>query len=199
MSKTFEVKYLVLPDFVFNNEKLTLASMKIYAFIHNYRMPEFFYGNEKLAALFNYSERTISRAITQLEEEGYIKSRFDGRKRFIDDLYFTHRVDKNVYSESPNMSMQSQAGDSTPMSTLPQASTAESNKNNLIKKDEETFEGDPKDSEAFEAWKAAKKNKKQNKGRGVFAGRGYQQPPFPKRNDYQEAPKKGVAMGEDIP
>ena len=137
MNKTFEVKYLVIPDFVFNNEKLTLSAMKVYAFIHNYRMPEFFYGNDRLAELFNCSIPTITRAISQLEEEGYITTTFDGRKRFIQDNYVTHRVIKIDEADSSPMITPPQAGDSSSMITLNEASTAhlirKDNKNNLSK------------------------------------------------------------------
>lgn len=196
MAKTFQIKYLVLPDFVFNNDNLTVTSMKVYAFIHNYRMPEFFYGNDRLAELFNCSVPTITRAISQLEKEGYITTKFDGRKRFIQDNYITQRVIKFDEADSSPLITQLQARDSSSLISLPQAETAEANKNSLIKKNSENFGEDLKDSEEFEAWKAAKAQKKQNKGRGVFKGRGFS-PSSEPRPPYQKKERSAV-FAEDV-
>lgn len=202
MAKKFKINYLVVPDFVFNNERLTYMSAKVYSFIHNFRMEEFFYGNERLAELFGCSERSISRAITQLEEEGFITTRFDGRKRFIEDQFITHRLDKNVYPESPKLSSQSQAKASPTLSTLPQASTAEANKNNLIKKPMENFvdEKNFKDKNWLEAKKARSEKKKSGKGSGFGTrSRFPTKDRSPYRNDYQDnPPKKGGIDATDI-
>jgi len=194
MAKTFNIQYLVLPDFVFNNEKLSLISMKVYAFIHNYRMPEFFYGNERLAELFDCSESSITKAISQLKAEGYITTTFDGRKRFIEDLYVTHRVVKFSDSESEGITMEPQAGESEGITTLNQASTAGANKNNLIKKSMENLVDE--EEYADKGWLEAKRNRKENKGRGVFQGRGF--PPKPGSTPRYEKKERTGVHAEDV-
>lgn len=109
-------------------------SAKVYAFIHNFKMEEFFYGNERLMELFRCSEPTITRAISQLEKEGYISTRSDGRKRYITDNYFTQRVIKNDYPESSKVITPSEARESSTLITRNEASTAGVNKKEFNKK-----------------------------------------------------------------
>ena len=204
MSKTFNIQYLVLPDFVFRNENLTYMSAKVYSFIHNYRMPEFFYGNEKLAELFDCSEVTISRAISQLEKEGFITTRFNGRLRFIEDNFVTHRVIKNDEADLSPLIIPSQATESSTLIKQNQASTAE-----LIRKDNKkslgkNFSEIEVDESAYadKGWLEAKRTRKQNKGRGQFQGRNF--PPASSNYPYKEKEKKGgyapktVVDAEDV-
>lgn len=116
--KQFKPRYLIIPDFVFQNGKLTYMAAKVYAFIHNYRMPDFFFGNEKLAEMFGCSESAITKAISQLKEENYIATRFDGRKRYIDDLFITQRVVKKYDPESDSSATLVEAGESDTFTTL---------------------------------------------------------------------------------
>lgn len=127
LNKKFQINYLIIPEIIFNNPKITYTAAKIYAFIHNFKMEEFFYGNERIMDLFNCSEDAVSRAIKSLEEEGYITTRFDGRKRFIEDSL---RLRKFSDAESAKERMLNKAGDSERMRMLNEASTA-----GLIRKD----------------------------------------------------------------
>lgn len=198
MAKQFTIQYLVLPDFVFNNERLTFMSAKVYAFIHNYRMPEFFYGNERLAELFDCSIPTITRAISQLEKEGYITTKFDGRKRFIQDNYITHRVIKFDEAASSPLTTLPQAKDSSNLISPAQASTAEANKNNLIKKPMENFVNE--EEFADKGWLERKRARSEKKRSGNSTKVGFgNKTRFPKGNDYQEnAPKKGGVDYTDV-
>lgn len=128
--KIYQIRYLVLPDFVFNNEKLTYTSAKVYAFIHNYKGKEFFFHNEKLALMFGCTERTITEAVNLLKKEGFIDTRFDGKKRYVIDL-FSLRVEENFYADSKKSSMLNEAEASNNSSSLNEAKLATPNINNI--------------------------------------------------------------------
>lgn len=111
---TYRIRYLITPDYAFQNRKLLRLSAELYSFIHGYRGNEFFFANDKLSALFQCSERSISRALTQLQEEGFIKcEQPNGRKRYIIDLW----VDRVVYPGSTDVSTHVEADGSTRLST----------------------------------------------------------------------------------
>lgn len=112
--QTYKIRYLIVPDFVFQNPRLTLLSVKLYSFIHGYRAPEFFFSNEKLAEIFDCDERSIRRAVSQLTEEGYISwEQPNGRKRFIIDLW----ADKDVLPGGTKLSSHVQAEGGTDVSS----------------------------------------------------------------------------------
>ena len=150
-------------------------------------MEEFFYGNEKLMELFNCSEDSISRAIKTLEDEGFIKTRFDGRKRFIEDSF---RLRKIADAESAEVRTVPEAGDSAKVRMLNEASTAgpNNNNNNNINNNnlQENFE------EKFEDWKQKKKDRKEKKRLQRF-------PTFQNKPSYQfEKKPRTAAYGEDV-
>lgn len=68
----YQLSYLVIPDYIYKDNRLTLIQLKVYGFIHSYTNP-FYFGNENLAQMFNCSERSITEALSKLEEYGYIK------------------------------------------------------------------------------------------------------------------------------
>lgn len=67
----YQLRYLIIPDYAYSDNRLTLISLKVYGFIHSYTNP-FRFGNEHLAMMFNCSERSITEALMKLEEYGYI-------------------------------------------------------------------------------------------------------------------------------
>lgn len=151
-NEKYHIRYLIVPDFVFDNEKLSLLSIKIYSFIHSYRAEQFFFSNEKLAEIFNCEERSVSRAISQLKEEKYIEcEQPQGRKRYITDL----RDDLSVYPGLTQVSTHIELDGSTRMSTHnllndDDLSTKSEdfgvpNKNNINKNILANFENDPID------------------------------------------------------
>lgn len=118
----FQLKYLVLPDYIFRDDRLSSTAIKVYAFINSYTGKLFFFGNEHLAEMFECSESAISRAIAQLKELKYIDTEFDGRRRFIINLKAS--IGGNAYSESAETPRLSEAGESALTPTLIEASTA---------------------------------------------------------------------------
>lgn len=74
MSETkYQLRNLVIPDYVYQDNNLNWTSARVYAFIHSYTNP-FFFGNEHLAQMFGVHEQTISTALSQLEKLGYIRT-----------------------------------------------------------------------------------------------------------------------------
>lgn len=67
----FQLRYLVMPDYIYQDSKLNAVSIKIYCFINSYKNP-FYFTNEQLAEMFNTSVRTIENSIAQLKELEYI-------------------------------------------------------------------------------------------------------------------------------
>lgn len=72
---TFQLSYLVIPDFIYRDSRLNGIAIKVYGFINSYSNP-FFFGNENLAKMFNCSERSITEALSKLEEYGYISMQY---------------------------------------------------------------------------------------------------------------------------
>jgi hypothetical protein len=73
MKTKYQLRHLVLPDYVYKDSRLNWTSARVYGFIHSYTNP-FFFSNEQLAAMFGCHPDTISTAIGQLEKFNYIKT-----------------------------------------------------------------------------------------------------------------------------
>lgn len=71
----YQLRNLVIPTFVYKDNRLNWTSARIYSFIHSYTNP-FFFGNEHLAEMFDCHPQTISTAMKQLEELKYIKTTY---------------------------------------------------------------------------------------------------------------------------
>lgn len=156
----FKIRYLILPDFVFNNESLSFLSAKIYAFIHNYKAEEFYFSNERLAEIFGCSERSITRSIDQLKAEKYIDTNTDGKKRYIQDLY--SMIDRSVYHHgSTKLSTPSEADGSTEVSSLNEANLKLPNKNNINKNNKNSSINEEKNMRIPSEVRQARKAKKQ--------------------------------------
>lgn len=87
----YQLRYLVMPDYVYEDNNLTDVARRVYCFIHTYNREHFFFSNENLAGMFNCSEVSISRAISLLVDCKYIEVSYrvkaDGGKiRFVKDL-----------------------------------------------------------------------------------------------------------------
>lgn len=191
--QAYRIRYLVIPDFVFQNDKLSYLAAKVYSFIHSYRAPEFFFSNEKLAELFNVHEISISKAISQLVKEKYITTEQpDGRKRYITDLWvdnvanpglanrLTH-VQADGLAETLTPNVPNEGSNRRKNDEISNPNKNISNKNNLENfVEEEDF--------ADKGWLEAKRKRKENKGRGVFGGRNF--PPKPD-NQFPVKEKKG--------
>lgn len=87
----FELRALPIPNFLYKEKRLSVTALKVYCFIHAYTNP-FFFSNEHLAEMFDCHYETISTAIGQLEETGYIKTEYiiktgGGKTRLSVDAY----------------------------------------------------------------------------------------------------------------
>lgn len=71
----YELRYIVIPHHAYKDNRLNFTSIRVYGFINSYTNP-FKFGNEHLAEMFNCHVQTISTAIGQLEELGYIKTKY---------------------------------------------------------------------------------------------------------------------------
>lgn len=203
--QAYRIRYLVIPDFVFQNEKLSYLAAKVYSFIHGYRAPEFFFSNEKLAELFGVHEMSISKAISQLVKEGYIKTEQpNGRKRYIIDLW----VSEEAYPGSAERLTHLQANGSAERLTqnVPNEGSNRrkndeksiSNKNIYNKNNVENFVNE--EEFADKGWLERKRARSEKKRSGNSTKVGFgNKTRFPKGNDYQEnAPKKGGVDYTDV-
>lgn len=184
MEKTkYELRNLVIPQHVYRDNRLNWTSARVYAFIYSYTNP-FFFSNEHLAEMFDVHEQTISTAIKTLEDAGYIvttyKVKANGGKTRLCEVAQSERaksLSREKETQAPNESNHSD----------------KDIKDNNIKNRVEpiVFYEDFADKE----WLEAKRNRKQNKGRGVFQGRG-----FPQRSElprYERKERTGV-HAEDV-
>ena len=71
----FELRDLIMPNFLYKEDRLSIIATKVYCFIHSYTNP-FFFSNHHLAEMFNCHPETISTAIGQLEKLGYITTQY---------------------------------------------------------------------------------------------------------------------------
>lgn len=75
MKLKYQLRYIILPAHAYKDNRLNYTSARVYGFIHSYTNP-FFFSNEHLAEMFGVHEQTISTAVKQLEEMGYIKTEY---------------------------------------------------------------------------------------------------------------------------
>ena len=90
-TEIYELKYLVVPDFLYKDDRLSVLQLKIAAFIYTYTGNKFFFSNTKIGEMFKAHEVSVSRAISQLQDFGYIKLNYQvksdgGKVRFITRL-----------------------------------------------------------------------------------------------------------------
>lgn len=90
-TEIYELKYLVVPDFLYKDDRLSVLQLKIAAFIYTYTGDKFFFSNIKIGEMFKAHEVSVSRAISQLQEFGYIRLNYQvksdgGKVRFITRL-----------------------------------------------------------------------------------------------------------------
>lgn len=71
----FQLRYLVMPDYIYSDTRLSDVSRRVYCFIHSYKNP-FYFGNENMAEMFGCHPETISTAIKQLESFGLIRTEY---------------------------------------------------------------------------------------------------------------------------
>lgn len=108
-TKIYELKYIVLPDFIYKLD-LTGVEIKLVGFIYSFSGKNFYFSNSQLAAMFNCSTKSITRAMLKIEKLGLIKIKYEikaggGKIRFIEKKLLS-RTDKNVPSEETNLSLQ---------------------------------------------------------------------------------------------
>jgi len=87
----YQLRYLVMPDYVYQDNDLTDIARRVYCFIHSYNGEKFFFSNDHLSEMFNCAGVSISRAMTLLEELDYIEIDYKiksegGKIRFVTDL-----------------------------------------------------------------------------------------------------------------
>lgn len=90
-TEIYELKYLVVPDFLYKDDRLSVLQLKIAAFIYTYTGDKFFFSNQKIGEMFKAHEVSVSRAISQLQDFGYIRLNYQvksdgGKIRFITRL-----------------------------------------------------------------------------------------------------------------
>lgn len=161
----YQIRYLVIPDFVFQNPKLTYMAAKVYAFIHNYKGREFFFHNDKLARMFNCSEDSITRAISQLKEEGFIETHFDGRKRYVIDSFSLRNFSESASANLPTLP---EAGASAKLRSLTEANLRLPNNNNInnnsySKPSKEVVQNNPSLNEKFLREQEARRLRRQRR------------------------------------
>lgn len=108
----YKLRYLVIPEYVYSDASLTLSQVYVYGFINSYVGNKGFqFSNEHIAFVFGITTRSVSRAMTALEEKGYIKTSYrirsgGGKVRLVKNTHFQARLDTDVQSEETQMSSQ---------------------------------------------------------------------------------------------
>lgn len=175
----FELRYLVIPDFVFKDNQLSLIALKVYGFIHSYTNP-FFFSNDHLAEMFNCHPQTVSTAIGQLEKLGYITTEYrnkaDGGKI---------RLSVDAHSDSVSTLIRV---DEKRAPTKSGHSDKDIKDNNLKGKKISNNEGLNKN---FEDYLKAKKEKKL-KGKVPFGGIAPRVSMFPVKKERKDADGTGI-------
>lgn len=87
----YKLKYLVLPDFVYSDNRLTLTSVKVFSFINSYKGDKFYFTNDQMAEMFGVSSHAISLSIKKLIDLKYVSVSYEirsggGKVRFITNL-----------------------------------------------------------------------------------------------------------------
>lgn len=131
MSYKYQLRYLVIPDFVFQDDRLTRIAQNVYGFINTYNGESFYFNNPNLSQMFKCSESAIDKAIAQLKELKYIKTVHKikaggGKLRFVINL----RSVKQYASEVPSSTLRVEATE-VPSSTLPNEAKLASPKDNI--------------------------------------------------------------------
>lgn len=181
----YELRNLPIPAFLYKETRLSVVALKVYCFVHAYTNP-FFFGNEHLSEMFGCSAQAISDAVSQLTTLNYIKTEYKpkaggGKTRLVIDLF----------SDYNSMTNRKQKVQATTSHQLIDKDIKENNKKenlgeNLV--DEETY--------ADKGWLEAKRKRKENKGRGVFQGRGFT--PKPGSTPSYQKKERTAAHGEDV-
>jgi transcriptional antiterminator len=97
-SNIYQLKYLVIPNFIYSDNRLNGTELRVASFIYSYTGKKFFFSNESLAKMFGVSSQTISNSIKKLVEYRYIEANYQiksggGKIRFIT------RLKENLKSE----------------------------------------------------------------------------------------------------
>jgi hypothetical protein len=181
------LKYLVMPSFVYEDNRLNDVSRRVYCFIHTFKGEYFFFSNEHMAKMFGCHPQSISDAVTQLKDLDYVGTTYKskpsgGKTRLVIDTYsdksFTlSRVSK---TEAPTKSKRLDNG---------------SNGNNLMTEKAETTENELSKNENFENWKEAREDRK-SKPKSPFL-LSYPSPSYSKSLYPVKTPKTGF-HAEDI-
>lgn len=70
----YQLKYLVIPTFLYEDNRLSGLQLKLAAFVYSFKGENFCFSNELLATMFHVSRpATISDALNKLKELGLIK------------------------------------------------------------------------------------------------------------------------------
>lgn len=86
-----DLKYLIIPWYAYEDNRLSGLQLKLYAFINTFKGDSFFFSNEHLAKMFNVSEWSITMAMKGLEKYKYISIEYQikasgGKVRFVKNL-----------------------------------------------------------------------------------------------------------------
>jgi DNA-binding MarR family transcriptional regulator len=86
----YQLRYLVMPEILYKAD-LNATELKVLCFILSYKSNSFYFSNEHLAKMFGVDETTISRAVSKLAKDGYIKIKYQiksggGKVRYIEAL-----------------------------------------------------------------------------------------------------------------
>ena len=88
MNEQYQLRFLVIPDVLYQDIRLTSLELKIAGFIHSYKGDRFYFSNEHLGKMFNAEAESVSRCIRGLIRKGLIGVDYEikaggGKIRFI--------------------------------------------------------------------------------------------------------------------
>lgn len=94
----YKLRYLVIPEFLYADDRLSALQLKVAAFIYSYSGDTFYFSNDQLAQMFHCGEWAISMAVKKLIELKYIAVDYKvkaqgGQLRYITRLVPTPKSD----------------------------------------------------------------------------------------------------------
>ena len=157
-----DFKGIWIPAEVWLDTRLSLVEKALLAEIDSFTGNEkFFYkSNDTIKKEYGVSRPTITRALKNLSELGYITTQFDGRTRRI----FAHSACSQVSNRWKDLNTLPAQNFPSACSNVASTNTIERTDENTIKREEVVMPFDSlKFSEAWETWKQERKDRKTKK------------------------------------
>jgi YHS domain-containing protein len=108
----YKLRYLVMPDYLFERNDLTALQLKIASFVYTFKGSRFYFSNEHLAEMLIAEPQSVSRSIRGLVKKKVVSVDYEikaggGKLRFITQLLQIPHPGLNQDDESDSTKMMS--------------------------------------------------------------------------------------------